>query len=492
MRSVEPSSTTTSSRSRSVCPRTLSTAAPRKRVRRAQRAQPRREAGAPGGLAYSRWAARSPDLDLVVCTVGRTEEPDRLLASLERQTHPGLPRPPRRPERRRSARAVLSRHPELTLVRLQSPRGLSRARNASLEHVEADLVAFPDDDCAYPPDLLERVGRQFAEKPGLDGLTGRDVDATGRGSRVWPTERTPVTAENVWYHGLSAAVFLRRELVERVGVFDEQLGLGSETPWSSGEEVDYLIRAVRLGGRLEYDPSLGVEHEVRRHAGADLRAIGRRDGGSVGYLLRKHGYPERTVARMLVRPLGGAVVSLIRLDPARARFHLATFRGRVAGLAGKPAKNSVTRPVSAAGRAARRTTPRDGRATDRAHSARRHAGAQLPHSAPGRRAHARPRRRAPPPKAARRAPTDRVRNADARFAADKLDGPAARRVDNRQATRHRLDHGARTGVQHLRVQEQMRTAHQVGRVALGIAADQLDAAAQAKPLEQRLGGNSST
>ena len=36
--------------------------------------------------------------------------------------------------------------------------------------------------------------------------------------------------------------------------------------------------------------------------------------------------------------LGGAVVSLIRLDPTRARFHLATFRGRVAGLAGKPAK----------------------------------------------------------------------------------------------------------------------------------------------------------
>jgi GT2 family glycosyltransferase len=279
-----------------------------------------------------------PTWDLVVCTVGRTEGPDRLLASLERQTHRGFRVLLVDQNADDRLAPVLSRHPELTLVRLQSPRGLARARNASLERVEADLVAFPDDDCAYPPDLLERAGRQFAEKPGLDGLTGRDVDATGRGSRVWPTERTRVTAENVWYHGLSAAVFLRRELVERVGVFDEQLGLGSETPWSSGEEVDYLIRAVRLGGRLEYDPSLGVEHEVRRHAGADLRAIGRRDGGSVGYLLRKHGYPARTVARMLVRPLGGAVVSLLRLDPARARFHLATFRGRVAGLAGKPAK----------------------------------------------------------------------------------------------------------------------------------------------------------
>jgi hypothetical protein len=34
---------------------------------------------------------------------------------------------------------------------------------------------------------------------------------------------------------------------------------------------------------------------------------------------------------MFVRPLGGAAVALARRDPARARFHLSTLRGRVAG-----------------------------------------------------------------------------------------------------------------------------------------------------------------
>ena len=72
-----------------------------------------------------------------------------------------------------------------------------------------------------------------------------------------------MTPANVWYHGLSAAVFLRRSVVERVGAFDEQLGLGSGTPWSSSEEVDYLIRAAKLGARIEYDPELAVQHEVR-------------------------------------------------------------------------------------------------------------------------------------------------------------------------------------------------------------------------------------
>jgi hypothetical protein len=34
---------------------------------------------------------------------------------------------------------------------------------------------------------------------------------------------------------------------------------------------------------------------------------------------------------MFLRPLGGAVLAAAERDPARARFHLATFRGRVLG-----------------------------------------------------------------------------------------------------------------------------------------------------------------
>jgi glycosyltransferase involved in cell wall biosynthesis len=274
-----------------------------------------------------------PTWDLVVCTVSRTEELDRLLASLERQTHGGFRVLLVDQNEDDRAAAVVARHPDVPVVHLRAARGLSRARNAALAQLEHDLVAFPDDDCAYPPELLERASRSFAADAGLDGLTGRDADPADRGSRAWPSSPERVTAQNVWYHGLSAAVFLRRTLVERIGRFDEALGLGAGTPWSSGEEVDYLIRAARLGARLEYDPTLVVEHELRERDGTALQAIGRRDGGSVGYLLRKHGYPPGTVARMLVRPGGGAALALARRDPGRARFHLATLRGRLAGYA---------------------------------------------------------------------------------------------------------------------------------------------------------------
>ncbi|MFO7572024.1 MAG: hypothetical protein R6W48_05405 [Gaiellaceae bacterium] len=203
----------------------------------------------------------------------------------------------------------------------------TRRRNAALDDLDADLVAFPDDDCTYADDLLERVATRFAADPGLDGLSGRGADRAGRSSPSWKEDAAQLTRDNLWNRAVSYAIFLRREVVERVGTFDERLGLGSGETWSSGEEIDYVIRALDAGARIEYDPGLVVEHDVRENDGP----TGLRDGASVGYLLRKHRYGPRMVGRMLVRPVGGAVVAAARRDRMGASFYAATLRGRLTG-----------------------------------------------------------------------------------------------------------------------------------------------------------------
>jgi GT2 family glycosyltransferase len=269
-----------------------------------------------------------PSFDLVVATVGRGPELDRLLDSLEAQQARVRVLLVDQNEDDSVAARVAGR--TLEIVHLRSQRGLSRARNAALGHLAANVVAFPDDDCVYPPGLLERVGERLAAEPALDGLTGRSADEAGRSAASWMQDAAILTDRNLWNRAISYTIFLRRAVVERVGGFDERLGLGSVEPWSSGEEIDYLVRAVRAGARIAYDPALVVEHAVR----PDDPRTGFRDGASIGYLLHKHRYPARTVGRMLVRPLGGAAVSLARLDTARARFRVATLHGRVRGYLG--------------------------------------------------------------------------------------------------------------------------------------------------------------
>jgi GT2 family glycosyltransferase len=271
-----------------------------------------------------------PSFDLVVATVGRVEELARFVYSLEAQTHTRFRAIVVDQNRDDRLESVLAR-PGLDILSLRSEPGLSRARNAALGHLTADLVAFPDDDCVYPEDLLERVARRLSDETALDGVTGRAVDEAGRSSPSWELDPAILTEANLWNRAISFTIFLRREVVERVGAFDERLGLGSPEPWASGEEIDYLVRAVRGGARIEYDPSLVVRHDL----GAEDARVGFRDGASVGYLLRKHGYPARTRARMLVRPVGGALVSVGRGDLGRARFYAATLRGRLRGLRAK-------------------------------------------------------------------------------------------------------------------------------------------------------------
>jgi len=272
-----------------------------------------------------------PAFDLVVATVDRTEELDRLLDSLEAQTHRAFRVLLVDQNEDDRLGPALTRHGSLVLERLRAPRGLARARNAALPQLRAPLVAFPDDDCVYPSDLLERVARRFAADPELGGLTGRAASAAGRSADTWPRDAGEVTRENLWQRSISFTIFLRAGAVATVGPFDDELGLGSGTPWSSGEETEYLVRAVDAGVRIEYDPDVVVLHDERAFSPGELRAAGAREGASVGYILRKHRYSPATVARMLARPAGGALLALARRDRARAGFHLTTLRGRLRG-----------------------------------------------------------------------------------------------------------------------------------------------------------------
>ena len=282
-----------------------------------------------------------PSFDLVVATVDRVDPLEPLFESLERQTHPRFRVLIVDQNEDDRLASVVGAHPALGVVRLRSERGLSRARNRALPKLRADIVVFPDDDCEYANDLLERVARRMAAESSLDGLSGRSVGRDGSSSESWERDAALLSGENLWNRANSGAIFLRRSLVERVGTFDEQLGLGSGAPWSSGEEIDYLVRAVRTGAQIAYDPALIVTHDERPLDSAGLRALGYRDGASVGYILRKHRYPARTVARMLVRPMGGALLSLLRLDLPRARFHAATLRGRLRGYLGTSSAKSA-------------------------------------------------------------------------------------------------------------------------------------------------------
>ena len=238
----------------------------------------------------------------------------------------------------RLAPIIDSWHHKMDIKHLRSAvKGLSRARNEGLKMAAGEFVAFPDDDCWYPQSLLSEVALWFDAHPGLDGVSGQSRDGEGRLSQMpWPPGAELFDRFTVWTQAISYTIFLRRLVVDAVGNFDETLGVGAGTPWGSGEETDYLLRALSLQFRLMYEPSIFVfhPHPLTRYDEA-LFARGATYGAGMGRVLRKHGAPGWFRGYVLLRALAGAFLGLLVLQPRMARFHWNVFLGRLSGLSSK-------------------------------------------------------------------------------------------------------------------------------------------------------------
>lgn len=270
---------------------------------------------------------------LVVATVDREDPLDRLFRSLEQQTWGDFEVILIDQNEDDRLVPLVERFRSIEIKHLRGGRGLSRARNVGLPHCTGEVVGFPDDDCWYGPGLLESVASALTD-PELDGITGRceDVDGSESSGHRLLDQRRKVSKLTAFRQGSSNSIFLRRRVVQSVGDFDEELGVGASTPWGAGEETDYLLRALSLGFNLVYDPSIVVGHErkARNHTTSDARRA-RSYGMGLGRVWRKHRFPLWYVAYEGLRSLGGSLLDRIHGDHAQARFHLAAFQGKVSG-----------------------------------------------------------------------------------------------------------------------------------------------------------------
>ncbi|MCW2615290.1 MAG: hypothetical protein JWN08_2284 [Frankiales bacterium] len=150
------------------------------------------------------------------------------------------------------------------VLRVDRP-GTSRARNAGWRATTAPLVAFTDDDCRPAPGWAEALAGALAEH---DLVTGRVVADRAVAAPVSLLD-DPVARDLVEPYGHGANCALRRNLLERVGGFDERLGPG--TPGRAAEDADLLRRALAAGARGRYEPAAVVVHQQWRTRGQALR-----------------------------------------------------------------------------------------------------------------------------------------------------------------------------------------------------------------------------
>jgi glycosyltransferase involved in cell wall biosynthesis len=153
----------------------------------------------------------------------------------------------------------------LRVIRHESPRGPSAARNSGWKAARAPLVAFIDDDCTPTASWL---GAFLAAADGdADWLIvqGPVVPAPDQRSELTPLSHT-INFPGPHPLFVTCNIAYSRALLERVGGFDESFRN------ACGEDVELGTRAVKAGAATRYAERAEVHHEVRQ---LGLRALAR-------------------------------------------------------------------------------------------------------------------------------------------------------------------------------------------------------------------------
>lgn len=269
-------------------------------------------------------------LSLIVGTLGREPELRRLLESLREQSYRDFEVLLVDQSGGESIAALLEDFTDLPIRRVVSERGLSRARNLALPLAKGKIVAFPDDDCWYPPHLLAQIEESFQLSPEQDGLSVRVTDEAGRcsaGGYMSP-HQAQLQKSNIWRMLVSPSFFLRRAAIGDLR-FDERLGAGSESPLGSGEETDFVLRLLETGAQVAYDGTLTVFHP--RFLGPWHPSRGWLYGCGHGWVLRRHRYGLLRILMAATFQGIRAGQSLFCLRFRKATFHLVQAIGRLYG-----------------------------------------------------------------------------------------------------------------------------------------------------------------
>ncbi|KQS66627.1 mycofactocin biosynthesis glycosyltransferase MftF [Modestobacter sp. Leaf380] len=265
------------------------------------------------GLAHPRPTPVVPaDVTVVVPVKDRAAELDRLLAAL--RADPETADLPVTVVDDGSAdpaglAAVSARH-RADVLRHDTSRGPSAARNAGLRAARTGAVAFLDSDCVPRPGWLgvlaahladprlalvaPRISALPGERPGW--VTGYEDAVSALDMGDHPAAVAPLTGVS---YVPSAALLARREA----------LGDGFDESMQVAEDVDLVWRLAAAGWRVRYEPAARVAHEHPARTGEWLR---RRAfyGTGAALLAQRHG---SAVAPVVMSPWSAAAWALVLL-----------------------------------------------------------------------------------------------------------------------------------------------------------------------------------
>jgi glycosyltransferase involved in cell wall biosynthesis len=211
--------------------------------------------------------------------------------------------------------------------------GVAKARDYGIQHARGKIIAFPDDDCVYEVDVLERVVDEFERKEELAILVGGLYDFSKTKFSVGTNSYKHKKFSHLNIMGVECTHFFNLSKINKKHFyFDHDFGIGSK--YFSGEGFELLYRLMRAGYKAFYAPDIRIYHanmDKEDHAlngnrifkysfgmGAFVRKFANEgDPLMIYYILRK----------MFVAPIFKILLAVFLFNPKKLSYSYNNFKG---------------------------------------------------------------------------------------------------------------------------------------------------------------------
>ncbi|MFZ9045495.1 MAG: glycosyltransferase, partial [Cyclobacteriaceae bacterium] len=156
---------------------------------------------------------------------------------------------------------------------LEMKQGHTFARNAGIERSNGEILSFVDDDAFVHKDYVSEIKNAFKQS-NVQAIGGKINPIYEAGKKpswmsryLLPLVSALDMGETVkefkgTKHPIGANMAFRKSVFDEIGNFDVTLGRRGISGLEGGDEKEVFLRMKKLKMRLEYHPSICVEHII--------------------------------------------------------------------------------------------------------------------------------------------------------------------------------------------------------------------------------------
>ena len=302
-----------------------------------------------------------PSLTVAICTKDRPENLSRCLTSLLKlrsdSNYFEVLVVDNAPSDNRTKELVAAL-PDLNYV-CEPKAGLDFARNRAIQEASGEILAYLDDDVTVDHQWLNGLNKAIALYPDAAAFTGLVLpyeletqaqilfEQRGGFRRGFETIRYGETLTGNPLYPCGSGIFgagcnmaFKREVLLKLGGFDEALDTGAPLP--GGGDLDIFYRVIRGGYSLVYEPQYLIYHQHRREIAKLRRQYWTWGLGFMAFVIKSYQYDPPQRAKLLrlinwwfVYQLRQLIESVIGLHVLPPRMILAELWGGIIGLLGE-------------------------------------------------------------------------------------------------------------------------------------------------------------